>query len=413
MIVYSNDFWGLSILFRLYGSAFPRAAMFASISALMTAILYYYAPSSIKYSISNPFAYTIYGSLVSFAVVFRSNLAYQRYWEGRTAVQAIMGRLQVFTLKAISLNQVAISENKLTQEDKLRCYNFHKSIVHNSSLLFALMLCHLRGDFNLDNLKDHTVSVKAPILGADQTASMMLKMQTFFFQLFPVGDYLNIELNHLDAYMYVIGGLREDERQSFGTLHQALGSEHKNELLEDTRVVSVYTTMCKTMMTHFTHSSIGISLLASVIATVNSLDDVIGSFGQACKLATTPFPFPWAQVVTSFLATMTITLPFVTVTFLKQSWIGVMTSFVTILTYWSLNEVANEMEDPFGYDPNDLPLSCFQYDLNKQLLTISWKSRPQYFDEIESGLGITNPKPRLSEPSAIEDVVLTFSNSES
>jgi len=149
-------------------------------------------------------------------------------------------------------------------------------------------------------------------------------------------------------------------------------------------------------------------MFPSILVTLNALDDVLGSFGQACKLATTPFPFPWAQVVTSFLVIMTITLPFVTVTFLKQSWIGVMTSFVTILTYWSLNEVANEMEDPFGYDPNDLPLTCFQYDLNPQLTTSAQKSRLQYFDEIERDLNTADQDAKSTASTASDHLLIAL-----
>mmetsp|Transcript_31456 Transcript_31456/g.57132 ORF Transcript_31456/g.57132 Transcript_31456/m.57132 type:complete len:411 (-) Transcript_31456:850-2082(-) len=410
MIVYSNNLWGLAILFRLYGSAFPRAVVFASISALMTAILYYYGPSPIIYSISNPFAYSMYGSLVSFAVVFRSNLAYQRYWEGRTTVQTIMGRLHVLTMKMMSLNKASLPESKMTQEDKVLFYNFHKTVTHKVSLLFGLMLCHLRGDFNLNNIVTYTGYEAAPILGADQAATAWLKLKTFFFELFPVDDYLGIELIHLDPHMHVIGGMSEEERQAFGHLQQALGDEQKNMLLEDTRVISVYSSFYTMMIDHFSLPCFDPKVVTSVLSTLNALDDVLGSFGQACKLATTPFPFPWAQVVTSFLVIMTITLPFVTVTFLKQSWIGVMMSFVTILTYWSLNEVANEMEDPFGYDPNDLPLSCFQYDLNKQLIASTWKFRPHYFDEIERDLYKTDLNGKDAFPVKSENVVIAVSD---
>ncbi len=33
----------------------------------------------------------------------------------------------------------------------------------------------------------------------------------------------------------------------------------------------------------------------------------------------------------------------------NPQWMGVVLTFVVVLTYWSLNEVASEMEDPFGY----------------------------------------------------------------
>lgn len=37
-----------------------------------------------------------------------------------------------------------------------------------------------------------------------------------------------------------------------------------------------------------------------------------------------------------------------------------------MLTYWALNEVARDLEDPFIYDPNDLPLARIQVEFLRQ-----------------------------------------------
>eukprot|EP00201_Polytomella_parva_P014398 CAMPEP_0175066072 /NCGR_PEP_ID=MMETSP0052_2-20121109/16296_1 /TAXON_ID=51329 ORGANISM="Polytomella parva, Strain SAG 63-3" /NCGR_SAMPLE_ID=MMETSP0052_2 /ASSEMBLY_ACC=CAM_ASM_000194 /LENGTH=319 /DNA_ID=CAMNT_0016332715 /DNA_START=461 /DNA_END=1420 /DNA_ORIENTATION=- len=311
-------------------------------------------------------------------------------------------------MQALSLDKTAMPAGKMTQEDKLRSYNFHKEVTHHASLLFALMLRHLRADFSLNHIVEHDISMNAPILGAEQSSSTLLKIQTFFFQLLPIEDYLGIELNHLDSHMHIIGGLTEKERQILEQPVQTPGLTCEGPLLADARVLTVYTNFYTLMVSHFNHPSFESKVVASMFPfTLQSLDEVMGNFGQALKLATTPFPFPWAQVVMSFLVMMTITLPFVTVTFLEQSWIGIMMSFMTVMTYWSLNEVATEMEDPFGYDPNDLPLSCFQYDLNQGLVAGAWKTRPQYFEDIERDLGASNYNAKV--PNTSEMVSITMS----
>ena len=33
---------------------------------------------------------------------------------------------------------------------------------------------------------------------------------------------------------------------------------------------------------------------------------------------------------------------------------------MALQTYWAMNEVARDLEDPFVYEPNDLPLARFQ-----------------------------------------------------
>lgn len=39
-----------------------------------------------------------------------------------------------------------------------------------------------------------------------------------------------------------------------------------------------------------------------------------------------------------------------------------------MLTYWSLNEVARDIEAPFLYPPNDLSLPLLQHGFNQRLL---------------------------------------------
>jgi hypothetical protein len=37
--------------------------------------------------------------------------------------------------------------------------------------------------------------------------------------------------------------------------------------------------------------------------------------------------------------------------------------------YWTLNEVSRELEDPFCFPPNDIPLARLQYQFNERILT--------------------------------------------
>ena len=55
-----------------------------------------------------------------------------------------------------------------------------------------------------------------------------------------------------------------------------------------------------------------------------------------------------------------ITVPLVVVAFVDSMWMGIVVNFICVQSYWCLNEVARDLEDPFVYDPNDLPLSRYQ-----------------------------------------------------
>lgn len=55
MIVYEVNFWGLPLLGRVYGSAFPRALLFGGLSSLTAYILFAFAPAGATETLSNTF----------------------------------------------------------------------------------------------------------------------------------------------------------------------------------------------------------------------------------------------------------------------------------------------------------------------------------------------------------------------
>merc|ERR1719453_1795935 len=50
----------------------------------------------------------------------------------------------------------------------------------------------------------------------------------------------------------------------------------------------------------------------------------------------------------------------------SRVWSAVL-SFSVIISFWSMNFIALELEDPFGDDANDLPLHDMQEDLNASI----------------------------------------------
>jgi hypothetical protein len=45
-------------------------------------------------------------------------------------------------------------------------------------------------------------------------------------------------------------------------------------------------------------------------------------------------------------------------------------------------QVARDIEDPFLYDPNELPLPQMQYRLNERLIAVSHSRRPVAFTDV-------------------------------
>lgn len=111
----------------------------------------------------------------------------------------------------------------------------------------------------------------------------------------------------------------------------------------------------------------------------------------ACRaIADTPFPFPWAQMVLIMLMVYAMTVPLVVVGFVDSIWLGLFVNFFCVQSYWCLNEVARDLEDPFVFDPNDLPLARIQVSLHATMSfaapDLSWVlSDPHFRPQIHGG----------------------------
>eukprot|EP00927_Polykrikos_kofoidii_P034741 TRINITY_DN29403_c0_g1_i1.p1 TRINITY_DN29403_c0_g1~~TRINITY_DN29403_c0_g1_i1.p1 ORF type:complete len:455 (-),score=60.67 TRINITY_DN29403_c0_g1_i1:48-1412(-) len=83
------------------------------------------------------------------------------------------------------------------------------------------------------------------------------------------------------------------------------------------------------------------------------------AFNQAMKLADVPFPFPYAQLLTLCLVAYVAFIPVYMVAFTESYIVTPIMSFLLFLGIWGLNETAKELENPFGPDENDIYLLDF------------------------------------------------------
>lgn len=86
----------------------------------------------------------------------------------------------------------------------------------------------------------------------------------------------------------------------------------------------------------------------------------------------------------------TVAVPFVFAAFIENTIVASLASAAAVQTYIMMNEVANDVEDPFHYDPNQLPLPQMQYRLNERLLAVSKTERPLAFTDVGALDGPSN-----------------------
>ena len=88
-------------------------------------------------------------------------------------------------------------------------------------------------------------------------------------------------------------------------------------------------------------------------ANVTQLVDVWGGTERILK---TPIPFAYAQHIKAFLTLFCFTAPFAMVE--QMHWYTPVASAVLAFGMFGIEEIGVEIEDPFGHDPNDLPLDA-------------------------------------------------------
>ena len=93
MLLYPHSFAGLPLLYQVAGSAVPRAVVPALMSMALTLIIEEtLSQDFLNHIFAHPYPYTVFANLVGFTLVFRNNIAYNRYWEGITQLRQMSAR---------------------------------------------------------------------------------------------------------------------------------------------------------------------------------------------------------------------------------------------------------------------------------------------------------------------------------
>ncbi len=266
MIEYDNKNWFNFLIKRSgyhYEGVFASLVVYGLIAAGLTAVHrrfdlgIFHMPTSF---------HTVLGLVIGLLLVFRTNTAYERWWEGRKQLGALVNtsRICAFKFKTYDTNDVEIY-----------------------TLLAAFpwaMKVHLR-DKNFEEVKTHL-----PL-------SMLQKFE---------------KADHKPLFILMELSLKTHQLYKLGTIS---GEQ-----------------------------------LIIVETKLNELADILG----ACeRIHSTPIPFGYALHLKRILLIYMLTLPFGFIDSLN--WWSIPVVMVVFYTMIGIELIAEEIEDPFGTDVNDLP----------------------------------------------------------
>jgi predicted membrane chloride channel (bestrophin family) len=93
------------------------------------------------------------------------------------------------------------------------------------------------------------------------------------------------------------------------------------------------------------------------LVVVSSFPEIMIPFSsRISKYLTTPFPFPLVQMARTFLFFYVYTMPFALLSVVNKPIEDICLSFIVTYGFVGIEFVSIELDDPFGEDPNDLPV---------------------------------------------------------
>lgn len=224
----------------------------------------------LKYK-STTIIHSLLGFVISLLLVFRTNTAYERWWEGRKLWGSLVNNTRNFSIK---LQAYIPKENKETRE------RFRIMI---TNYVYALKE-HLRSGVKMEELEET--------------------------------DKLSIET--LEKVHHVPNRIAVE-------IFTEMNELQKSGIINDDKMIVLNDQF-------------------------SSLTDITG----ACeRIKNTPIPYSYSMFLKKFIFIYVITMPFGFVTDFKYWSVPVVVFVFYVLA--SLELIAEEIEDPFGRDDNDLP----------------------------------------------------------
>lgn len=377
MISYDNKQNYFRLICRLKGSVFPRSSAYAFVSAAiaLALLLHFrsqgYEDADLESLIQHPFAVQIYAICLGFVIVFRTTIALGRYWEGMTHFETMASKwvdayMQICAFVNASLKCWAVGT--LQHEELLE---MKSRLLHWFTLLCSTAVDVMQGeeandicieDWRVVPLKQAREVASRPLHSSSESSSSLLGSSD---EKHP-GKFGNEDI-------VILGAISPEEME---LLHR---SSDKVLLIVEWIVEEISMQIVKGRM------KIPPPILSRVY---QELSNGMLGFNQGMKIAAIPFPFPFAQMLSLLLCSFIMICPLMVVVFTRSSQVypwavsACILDFFAILGYIGLNEIAIELENPFGDDVNDLPLLDAHRDMIISLHEIYLTVRP-YDDHLD------------------------------
>ncbi|KAJ1504604.1 hypothetical protein HMI54_000456 [Coelomomyces lativittatus] len=292
-----------------------------------------YVTSSPQVLTFPPLFISVISLVLSLLLVFRTNTAYDRYWDGRKQWGSLISCIR--NLSRI----VLISVEETTENDRISKETFVNVLL----AVFVAEKKHLRNESGL--LDEH---------GQYRREFSSLLPPTFFKGPSKQSDIHNA-LSTIKNHLAESSSKLKSNKDSSSPVSIPVFSTETNFTLTLCQYLNSY------LLSKRKANQLDIIHFSNSLGQLNSITEVLS---QLERIVSTPIPSAYNIHLKQVLYVFLLLLPFQMLQ-LKAATIFIV--FVSSFILLGIAAIASEIENPFGLDANDLPLNSLQEELKKEL----------------------------------------------
>lgn len=311
-----------------------------------------------------PQGFTLAGSSISFLLVFRSQISYGRFWEGR-------GHLGNIMMHGRNLGrQIALNVRNddgpagLDKDVEVQRKGMHRQSGFDPNM----------GDYQQDSGCRREMEKMCGF-----RRLQMIRLVIMFWRLLVHHARDETEGKFVEQLWLVAADAKDTNKR------KVITTPHQESLLKSKKRRPLVAVAMLTWYVRHEYRSKNITHM-EFLAMNEDLKGLINGFNGVDKVHNVPVPFPYAQMILLFLCIYVFAAPFLFVT--EFGWACILPSLVLTLAFFGINEVALEIEDPFGEDENDLPLDPMgdalkaDCEMNLEIAAVPPNNMKLYWEEI-------------------------------
>ena len=424
MLNYERTEWyGLGYAFFFRGSVLPRC-----IPAVVVACVVNWAIQAGKIDLwddaselAHPYTFQLVGLMFGYLTVHRVNISYNRYWEGVTMVKNMHSKWSDACGQVVSFDRALSSECDLSS-DPFCCHivrlfsqmsamaTMRLHVVEaGESILFENLEAHdsrggvlgplRKGATVLERLGSTKSKKVAPtpdvdsLSGASASAAMSSsvglmrqavdnKSAAALGSVSAVAKKFNSELEH----SHKKGSMSKEHMMSTAdkVSELAAGITPAERLLLLAAPCPVFATAQRIQRSIITrlHAG-GMKAPPPIISRIfQEISNGLLAYNNATKMKEIPVPMVYVQLQAFFLNIFGLFLcPIAVAAYTETMWYSLLMTGVTTVGFYAIFMVANEMEDPFGNQANDMPMLQYHEEFCAglcALTTSAWLPEDQW-----------------------------------